>query len=195
MRHPTFSLLGPVVLWCVGIGCGETKRVTAQAESDQPFSIPGVEGDVCLARIVMHGRLRQRASSNRKYQSLKTIRTAIAAEGTRISANGTHYTVSEDRDSERAVYRSKGWEPVDFRYEWSRKDDDRAAPPDALVRLAMQSGAIRSVVLLAVCDGNADCSGKTWRHDLWDLDNLQVYDLEVIRCGQSFEYAAPDAQD
>jgi hypothetical protein len=166
--------------------CLDTERVTAVAESEQPFVIPGVDEPVCLVRVKERFGSKRREKLEKFKVDVHHSTTVAVAPGTAIVVDGKRHEVPEGNDGVRALLRSGGWAGVEFEYRWQRDDPDRQPPSEVVIDIAMHSDSLRGGVLQAICDGNGNCVGG--KEVVHELDHLE-WNVEVIPCGVEFEYA------
>jgi hypothetical protein len=136
-------------------------------------------------------RNKPRLGASRTHSRYPT-ESVVAPEDARIHVGALSFPVEQGNDAEMAISDSRGWSRDAYVYKWHAGDEDRMPPPEALIRMAQRDRrtGTYSALLTVVCDGNHDCrlSGSDWMTET--LDRLE-WRVDVIPCGQTFEYAGP----
>lgn len=171
------------------LACGSQPRVDAVVESEQPFTIPQFDGDVCLAQI--HVDVYRRHETRRHRMDWPDV---VVAEGSHLVIGGERRPLEKSSEVVDSVRASMGWSYAVYRYAFEPSDPDRALPPDDLQRLvALDEHAYAYRTLLEIyCDGNYDCLPVERTGAERELRRVD-WIVDVIRCGETFQWAVPEA--
>jgi len=158
------------------------------AEADEPFRLPGIDRDICLARIGLRPTYDSGLSSVRRSRSIQHY--GSFPEGARVIIDGEARPIPRTIDAGFQVRYSRRWADETFEYRYVAREDDRPLPPAGLIAIAKGApdrGPLFELVE-AACDGNFDCvpSEKSGVH--WPLVRTE-WTVNVIYCGEPFRWA------
>jgi hypothetical protein len=178
-----------LLLALASTACGAS-HVSAVVESEEPFHLPGVPEAICLTRNAFDVDYAPHLGRSRNHT--RPMEFVLAPADARIRVGAQSYPIDYENEAQMATLDSKGWDYYAYEYRWDADDENRAAPPDVLIRMAQLETLawIYDPLLRVICDGNADCVRTGSRGYADEIDDVS-WTIHTIACGQTFEYAGP----